>query len=257
MIIYQENNSASNYNYNIFIYEYIDWMHHFHKNFEFVYVIDGEFTASVDEDIFTVHKNEFLIIKPNSVHHFESPKYSKVWVSVFSKDFISDFADVIKGKKSDINTFCCTDNEMKYLNEFLLNENQSDIFTLKAGLYIIASRFLKSAVLTNANESYSDIAHKIINYTEENFQKDISLKDIANILGYEYHYLSRIFQGIFHTNFKTFLNQYRFEYAKNLILKSDKSLTSIAMESGFGSIRTFNRIYKEMSGTTPGTHRKN
>ena len=256
MIIYQDHNSLANYNYNIFIYDNIELFHHFHKNFEFVYVIDGEFEVSINEDIFTAQKNDFVIIRPNAIHRFYTPVYSKVWVGVFSRDFISDFANAISGKTSNINVFSCTDNEMNYLNEYLINETQNDIFTIKAGLYIIAARYLKCATLTSDRRNNTDIAHKIIDYTENNFQKDISLKDISELLGYEYHYLSKIFKNIFHTNFKTFLNQYRFEYAKTLISKTDKDLTSIAMESGFGSIRNFNRIYKELSGFTPSQHQK-
>ena len=57
-------------------------------------------------------------------------------------------------------------------------------------------------------------------------------------------------------NFKKFLNQYRFEYAKNLIVNTDKKLSDIALESGFGSIRNFNRIYYKFSGITPKEQRQ-
>ena len=47
MILYQESNSQSNYNYNIVIYDNVEWQLHFHKNFEIVYVMDGEVIANI------------------------------------------------------------------------------------------------------------------------------------------------------------------------------------------------------------------
>ena len=48
-------------------------------------------------------------------------------------------------------------------------------------------------------------------------------------------------------------NMFELEFNK---LKTDKNMTEIAIESGFGSLRNFNRIYKKFSGKTPMEVRK-
>ena len=58
--------------------------------------------------------------------------------------------------------------------------------------------------------------------------------------------------GTMNINFKTLVNHYRFEYARQQLLNNpEKSISEIAFESGFQSIRSFNRIYREISGSTP------
>ena len=47
----------------------------------------------------------------------------------------------------------------------------------------------------------------------------------------------------------------RFEAACEIISDPTKNLTEIAFQSGFGSVRSFNRIFKKMSGKSPGEYR--
>lgn len=255
-VFYQPHNSLGNYNYNIFIYEPCEWAHHFHKNYELVYVMEGAFEAQIDGRFVTVQKGEFVLILPNSIHYFHTPDYSKVWVGVFSEDFIGDFGKEIQGKERSNMAFTCTDVELAYLENTLLNKDcAAEIFSLKASLYMICNRYLKTAEWAERREFDGDLAHRIIGYMEQNFQRNLTLAEVAQKFGYEYHYFSRCFRAMFRMNFKTFLNQLRFDYAKRLIMKSDLDMTTIAMESGFGSLRNFNRIYKELSSTTPRSQR--
>jgi AraC-like DNA-binding protein len=60
-------------------------------------------------------------------------------------------------------------------------------------------------------------------------------------------------------NFNLFINQYRVEYAKKLLLSDDSqdwSILVIAMESGFSSLGTFNRVFKTITGQMPSEFRK-
>ena len=69
-------------------------------------------------------------------------------------------------------------------------------------------------------------------------QEDISLTKMAQDLGYSPYALSRVFSGTFHTNFNQYLNDLRLNLALNLLENSEESITELAMESGFASMRT-------------------
>jgi AraC-like DNA-binding protein len=255
-VFYQPHNSKGNYNYNIFIYEPCEYAYHFHKNFELVYILDGELEVQVDGKQALMKKDQFLLVLPNSIHYYHTPQYSKVWVGVFSEDFISEFSKIIHGKERSELIFNCTEVELAYLKSALLADDQlSDILALKASLYIICNRYLKTDQWGERISFDADLAHQIIDYVEENFLRNITLADVAQAFGYEYHYFSRCFSNIFHMNFKTFLNQFRFDYAKRLIMDSNLDMTTIAMESGFGSLRNFNRIYNKFAKNTPKSQR--
>lgn len=255
-VYYQAHNSVGNYNYNIFIYEPCEYAHHFHKNYELVYVMDGTMDIQVDGQRDVMRKGQFLLVLPNSIHSYRSSEHSRIWICVFSEDFVADFAKIIHGKERADRLFCCTESEMAYLREVLLTESDSlSLLAMKAGLYIVCNRYLNCERWIDRTEKDGILAHKVINYVENNFRRDLTLAELAEHFGYEYHYFSKSFRNTFHTNFKTFLNQYRFDYAKNMILKTEHDLSTIAMESGFGSLRNFNRIYKLIAGATPKEHR--
>ena len=82
-----------------------------------------------------------------------------------------------------------------------------------------------------------------------------SLFDIAEKLGYNYHYLSKKFNKTFSMSFTEYLNSYRLEQALTLLTETDFNITEIAIESGFQSIRSFNEIFKQHTGTTPAKYR--
>ena len=56
--------------------------------------------------------------------------------------------------------------------------------------------------------------------------------------------------------FYEYVNTLRVEYAKNLQLNSQYSVLDIAMQCGFQSQQTFNRVFKEICGMTPLAYRK-
>ncbi|MFR6640828.1 MAG: helix-turn-helix domain-containing protein [Christensenellales bacterium] len=51
--------------------------------------------------------------------------------------------------------------------------------------------------------------------------------------------------------FSSLVNRYRVEEAAKLIATENVSATEAAMRSGFNSIRSFNRVFRSMSGRTP------
>ena len=74
---------------------------------------------------------------------------------------------------------------------------------------------------------------------------------MASDLGYDYRYLSRVFNETMGVGFKTFVNQYRCDMVKSLISDTTLSLSEIALSSGFQSIRSFNRVFRQITGTSP------
>lgn len=75
-------------------------------------------------------------------------------------------------------------------------------------------------------------------------------------LGVSKFALSRVFSGTFHRNFNQYLNDVRINYACFRLENTADTITEIYLDSGFESQRTFNRVFKERFGITPGEYRK-
>lgn len=256
MIFYQEHNSKANYNYNAVVYRNCEWRNHFHKNPELVYVSEGTLEVQIHTKTYQVHAGEFVLILSNQIHSHHSSEPSTCWIGVFSEDYVPEFAELMQGKMRENPVFSCDGVTMSFLSSVLLTEETPDFYTLKAALTLACGAYLSDGQLTERSDSDSDIAHEIIKYVEKNYTRSITLKEIAGSLGYEYHYLSRVFSNLFRVNFKVFLNEYRFTRAKALLSAGDMTLTEIAFACGFGSVRNFNRVYRDFSGTAPSQKNK-
>jgi len=70
-------------------------------------------------------------------------------------------------------------------------------------------------------------------------------------------YVSKLINEEFHMNFNEFVNKYRVEEAKKLLLENNLDLYTmqhIAEKSGFGSINSFTRVFKTIVGTPPSNY---
>ena len=87
---------------------------------------------------------------------------------------------------------------------------------------------------------------------------DLSLPKLAGDLNVPAHHLSQVINEMHGSNFFDFINQFRVEEVKRKIQDPEYqkySLLGIAMESGFNSKSAFNRVFKNLTGTTPGGFR--
>lgn len=249
------------------IHTFSDYTHnlHFHKSFEMAVAVDNDdpVICTVGKKTYHMKKNDFVIVLPYEIHSFVIPPSAKLWIIVFSSDYVKKFSKIVSDMKGEESLFRCTESTKKYIFDKLIDkfdeftQKPSDVMDvmLKSCLYAVCHDYLEAVRLIDKGKGYDSIVGDILNYIAEHFNDNISLKDVANKLIYNYQYLSRIFNQTMGVNFKTLVNHYRFEYAKQLLTETDKNISDIAFESGFQSIRTFNRICFEISGITPNAIR--
>ncbi len=83
----------------------------------------------------------------------------------------------------------------------------------------------------------------------------INREVLAAKLAMPEHVLSRIINSHFKKNFSEYLNEYRVEEAKLRLRNEDTAITTIAFEVGFNSIASFNRVFRDMTGSSPSHYR--
>jgi len=87
--------------------------------------------------------------------------------------------------------------------------------------------------------------------------EDITLKKLADELGITSHQLSQILNERIKKNFSTFINEFRIDEAKQLLVReSDRSILSISIAVGFNSYTTFCTTFSKITGASPSQYRK-
>jgi AraC-like DNA-binding protein len=90
-------------------------------------------------------------------------------------------------------------------------------------------------------------------------QADLKITDIASRLNTNRTYISNLINHEYGCSFSTFVNQYRVEEAKKVMLDEEYCkfcLEHISSHAGFGSLHSFIRVFKEIEGITPGRYRE-
>lgn len=89
--------------------------------------------------------------------------------------------------------------------------------------------------------------------------EDLKISDLAEALDIPIHHLSEVINQEYQLNFFDFVNQYRIEEAKRLLVHpeyQDQKILAIAFDTGFSNKGTFNRVFKKFTGQTPSAYRK-
>ena len=250
MVIYQGHNSGGNHNYNAFFYDNCEWYLHFHKNFELAYVVEGQTEVLRNGEHFLLNAGDFALLLPHEFHGYRTPVHSRVWIGVFSADFVGGFAKMLENKRTNTPVFTCEAPVLDFLRQTLFVGQSRDVLMLKSALYAACSAFLRVVTLVDTPRD-NGFVQRVLTYLSENFRWDASLDAFAELSGYTYHYVSRQFHRHFPMHFKQLLNIYRTEFARDQLLYTEQSITRIASLSGYQNSRSFNRAFLAQMGMTP------
>lgn len=104
-------------------------------------------------------------------------------------------------------------------------------------------------------QKMKDAIREIVFSTDEALNIKTSVY-LAEKLGHSYGYLSNLFSEITYTSIENFIILQKIEYAKQLILTTDLSLTEIAFKLNYSSVAHLSTQFKNTTGITPSTFQR-
>ena len=229
---------------------------HSHEFYELEYIISGSGKYIIDGTEYPIEPGMLYFMTPVNFHMVDA-KDTEIYNIMFpngacdmyylSKLALNSKAIVLKTNDTDKAFYEAV------LQELLLNKNDSAMFSL-----------LLNALIAKLGKSVSDfkndklsISQKAILYIITNFRLQISLSDVADHVGFAPSYLSDMFKKQTGVGLKQYINSVRFEYARNLIMYSNLSITQICNDSGFEDYSNFIKRFKERYGMSPSKYRRN
>lgn len=141
---------------------------------------------------------------------------------------------------------------------YLLFENRFPDFYQLVAREDREKKYKKSLIAGLSKEKIIDRLRELMEIERIYQQFDLKLDDVAAMLLITPHQLSEFVNDYMKMNFSSYINQYRVEDAKRLLVHHlEQSTLSIGFEVGFGSKQSFNTIFKQQTGMTPSEYRKN
>ena len=93
-------------------------------------------------------------------------------------------------------------------------------------------------------------------YMETHFAENITIEKAAGISSYSVAYFSRLFKKQVGKSYSEYLSHIRIKNASRLLLNTDKSITEIAIETGYQYPGNLSAAFRQKTGFTPQQYRK-
>lgn len=146
------------------------------------------------------------------------------------------------------------------LKEFI-NPRDSSALLLKSYVLQILYQFYQDVQNTFHNTTMPPSPHyvtlkKVISHIEANFDSPISLDKLAALAGLSTSHFHKIFTATLGITPHEFVIKTRLAHAKELLVKTNHTVTDIAVQCGFENTPYFSYLFKKMLGISPGEFRK-
>ena len=106
-----------------------------------------------------------------------------------------------------------------------------------------------------SNDNLSPVINSVIKYIDQHFNEDLSLKKLSDIYHINAAYLGQLFKKETGEIFSGFLNKYRIEKAKKLLISTSLKENDIATRVGYSNINYFLCVFKKIVGISPSNYK--
>lgn len=144
----------------------------------------------------------------------------------------------------------------KKLEQLVEKQNFEVILGLFEILSILSEtsdvNFINTESYTTSLDSYKkDRLTDVYQYIKENYKKEISLDEVAQIANLTPTSFCRMFKSKTKKNFIEYLNEIRISNACKQLIETDMSVSEIAYNCGYKTVSNFNKLFKKNTGNTP------
>lgn len=235
---------------------------HFHSSIELTYVLSGEFKTVVSGHTYVVQPDTLVIFSSYCTHANLQEKRAKTIVMTIPSGLVGAASSRMSGKifRDVLVTDPDVCSEVLHCMKRLIRykaDGMLDTCIAKGYAYVIIGLLINKVGLVDVSSNKTDFFFKdILAYIEENYTSPLSLAMLSSKFGYSKYSFSHLFNSYFSCTLTDYINALRARCAANMLVTEDLSMTEIAMQSGFESLRTFYRVFKETYHCTPSAYKK-
>lgn len=246
---------------------------HFHDEIELLMIKKGEIICTVGGREYDLLEGDVAFINSRIPHatvtmNGTSSSLVQINLDAFEKDsnkkYLSRFInsnenDILIFKSQDKNTSMLREYLENMIAEYKIKESAYDIY-IKANIYNVLAFLYRNNVLIDAG-CYFDLKtiEKVmpaLEYANNHFGSQISLKAVSSILNLDQYYFCRLFKKATNSTFTEYLNFVRVCNAEKLLTETTKNIMEVSLDVGFTSVSYFNRTFKKIRNCTPTNYRK-
>ena len=240
-------------------------------NFKMLILLEGTANIYIGEDVRYIEKGDCVIFAPGSLYHakfLDGENCSLISLNFTPSTPIQSklFSDILGIKDIIIYPKLVNENVTKHIMGIY-----KDVIADVPGSYYRVQLMLKrliSSITYNdlntiisgyhkqGNTNEEKIVLKCHNYLLNNPSVKVSVEDLCTLCNVSQSYLYKCFKNILAVSTKDYIIDTKINIAQKMLLQSDKSIATIAYETGFNNAYHFSNVFKAECGISPSIYRK-
>ncbi len=252
-----------------------DYATHWHSAMEIIMPMENHYDVEINQISYHINPGEFLLIPPGEMHKLIAPDSGRRFILLFDISLITK----LKGGTSIQALllqplFITKDGYPKVYDEvyrlllditdeyFSKNEYaELTIYSLLLSFFVkfINNRIQDEELFPNVRQSrqkeYIKKFNDLLDFINLHYSEELNLESMAARMGFSKFHFSRLFKQYTNLTFNDYLNFRRLKAAEELLANPALSIIEVSMRSGYSSISTFNRLFRQMKHCTPSEYR--
>ncbi len=259
----------------------MSFLAHWHHDLEFIYVRQGTLRVGINSEVQTLQAGEFAFCGSGDIHYYEhTGTASELIMVIFNPRLIgapagwpteqrqhSGFilrADEASTHPNDDDGLQIRQQLGNIMEQLLIEQEQqkahaeiviTGLLHMLCGLCLRCMPAHGPAVRRRASTAHLTVMQGLLDWLEQNCTHPLTLQDGAEQAGMSVFHFSRFFKNVTGIGYNTYINELRIQRAEQQMTIRERKLIDIALDCGFGNVRTFNRVFRQLRGCSPSERR--
>ncbi len=252
---------------------------HWHTAMEIIMPYENSYAIQIGPDRIELGERDIIIIPPGELHSLEAPTTGSRMIMMVDYSLICNLTgmdsllhslhpytvirrqnnDEIRDELAEVLRNYMLEIESEYFGNSPFREAR--IYSLLISFFVDLGRESHSQdkklcnYTTNKQHEYIQKFMNVCNYINEHCTEDVTVDQLADVAGFSKFHFARLFKQFTNISYYDYLTRKRIEHAEKLLIRPDVSITEVAMQSGFNSLSTFNRVFKNLKNCTPSEYK--
>ena len=246
---------------------------HWHEDFEFIWVVKGAMRYSINGRTILLQEGDSLFVNSRQMHFgFDHRREECSFICTFVHPELFEANSVLAARYirpliaygAPYLLFSAAEPEGRLLADRLAavwdcKERGAFGYELEALSILqgVVGMLLGSLPEDGKKSSEQNLAQRsMVTFIAKHFAEPLTLEEIAQSAHLSKSACIRHFQRYAGQTPFDFLISYRLEFARDLLRRTDKSVTEIAALSGFNNLSYFGKLFRRRFGCSPSEYRK-
>lgn len=250
-----------------------DYPPHWHSDIEVIMPLEGSYAAGIDNRRYDMTPGDILVIPPGVIHELYAPDKGTrliILISYSLSSNISNFFDAVQHFYPCLYVSALTHPFLQEELQALLRRIEEEhtqalpyhadmLISLCREFLVQLARHSHEFIKPQSTRRYAKSVEgflRVCNFIYTHCSEPLSIARLSEVAGYSKSHFLRMFKEFSNISCGEYIQVQRIAKARQLLADPEKSIADIVSEAGFGSVASFNRVFREQMNCTPTQYRK-